>query len=661
MIDIYEILIGNLFSFWNSFFITILIVVIINNLIIKFLETYLDKVFEKIKKYDDFIKEKEEKIYSINYDKIKIREDIFRLHEKYSFNPLFRLTYIIPYLIQIPFLISVYFALEKFPGFKGLSFLFINDLAQSDNLLLGINLLPILMLIINLIIIKMQIKEPKISSILFPLLFLVILYSAPSSLILYWTLSLILSPLISYLFHNNFITFNHFFSKKINFVFNYFKEVFLNKRRVTNFALFSAYFIFLSLNNFKDVYLLVLFFLLVISFDFVLKIKSVLYNILIFSLLYSMIVYYDTLFIVHDMRISYFLVVFTLITAIIFIIIDRYKLEYYTNIFLLFLLISFPFLKIDYSLNNKDLIYSNIASDNSAAPFILLILDGLSSSDDIFNVTKDSSAYNYEQTLKYLKYKSITSIKSLSSRTKYSLPSIFNFNLHNTPGSDLIELERKNENARTHNKYLQLFKENSLVDSLLSKGVKSSSYGIVKFKNGLNPNDNYPWENFYFYNYLSTNTNFFRRFFSPTILNILLKLNISDSFVDDYQRKSVIDNLQNFKPNNGNFYYFHIKMPHSPYTYFDEFHANPNDSELVMHLAYKNFLLKKLYPILRQEKFNDSKIIIMGDHGLKEKTNNLVDRYNTSLYYKGIDLNYFKDIESIQDIGKIINDSFQSK
>ena len=133
MIDIYEILIGNLFSFWNSFFITILIVVIINNLIIKFLETYLDKVFEKIKKYDDFIKEKEEKIYSINYDKIKIREDIFRLHEKYSFNPLFRLTYIIPYLIQIPFLISVYFALEKFPGFKGLSFLFINAALSATN------------------------------------------------------------------------------------------------------------------------------------------------------------------------------------------------------------------------------------------------------------------------------------------------------------------------------------------------------------------------------------------------------------------------------------------------------------------------------------------------------------------------------------------------
>ena len=76
------------------------------------------------------------------------------------------------------------------------------------------------------------------------------------------------------------------------------------------------------------------------------------------------------------------------------------------------------------------------------------------------------------------------------------------------------------------------------------------------------------------------------------IINASVK-NGSDSFVDDYQRKSVIDNLQNFKPNNGNFYYFHIKMPHSPYTYFDEFHANPNDSELVMHLAYKNFLLKK--------------------------------------------------------------------
>ena len=211
-----------------------------------------------------------------------------------------------------------------------------------------------------------------------------------------------------------------------------------------------------------------------------------------------MIVYYDTLFIVHEMRISYFIVIFTSITAITFIIIDKYKLEYYTNIFLLFLLISFPFLKIDYSFSERDSGFKDITVNNSTAPFILLILDGLSSSDDVFSVTKDSSAYNYEKALTDLKYNNITSINSLSSRTKYSLPSIFNFNLHNAPGSNLIALEGKNENARTHDKYLQLFEENSLVDSLRLKGVKSSSFGYVKFKNGLNPNENYPWENFYF-------------------------------------------------------------------------------------------------------------------------------------------------------------------
>ena len=157
---------------------------------------------------------------------------------------------------------------------------------------------------------------------------------------------------------------------------------------------------------------------------------------------------------------------------------------------------------------------------------------------------------------------------------------------------------------------------------------------------------------------MNTNTNFFRRFFSPTIFNILFKLNINDSFVDDYQRKSILDNLQDFQPSNGNFYYFHVKMPHPPYTYFDEFQANPDDSELAIHLAYKNFLLKKLSPILKQEKFYDSRIIIMGDHGLKEDTDNLVDRYNTSLYFKGLDLNSFKNVESVQDIGQIIHDSF---
>ena len=215
MIDIYEKLIGALFNFWNSFFITILTVAIINNLIVKFLETYLDKIFEKIKDYDDFIKAREEKILNAHRDKKRRREFIFKLHEKYSFNPLFRLTYIIPFIIQIPFLISVYFALEKFDGFKGLAFLFINDLAESDNLLLGINLLPILMFIINLIVIRIQLKDIKLNSILFPFIFLIILYGAPSSLILYWTLSLIFSPLISNVFHKNFVAFNEFFSNKV--------------------------------------------------------------------------------------------------------------------------------------------------------------------------------------------------------------------------------------------------------------------------------------------------------------------------------------------------------------------------------------------------------------------------------------------------------------
>ena len=99
-------------------------------------------------------------------------------------------------------------------------------------------------------------------------------------------------------------------------------------------------------------------------------------------------------------------------------------------------------------------------------------------------------------------------------------------------------------------------------------------------------------------------------------------------------------------------------MPHPPYTYFDEFQVKSNDSEFNIHLAFKDFLLDKLKPILEQEKFNDSRIIIMGDHGLKDDNDNSLDRYKTSLYYKGIDRGSFSNIKSIQDIGYIINDSF---
>ena len=118
------------------------------------------------------------------------------MHEKYNYYPFYKLIDILPFLIQIPFLLSVYFSILKFEPFQNLSFLFINDLGSPDGILNGFNLLPFIMFLINLLIIKLGNKSILLKDLLFPILFLILLYGMPSALIIYWTLSLILNYLL---------------------------------------------------------------------------------------------------------------------------------------------------------------------------------------------------------------------------------------------------------------------------------------------------------------------------------------------------------------------------------------------------------------------------------------------------------------------------------
>ena len=99
-------------------------------------------------------------------------------------------------------------------------------------------------------------------------------------------------------------------------------------------------------------------------------------------------------------------------------------------------------------------------------------------------------------------------------------------------------------------------------------------------------------------------------------------------------------------------------MPHPPYTFFEEFIPPPKGNELEIHIAYKNFLLDKITPALKSDKFKNTRIIITGDHGFRSETQNLVDPHKTILYTKGINSNDLNQIKSVQDLGFLINNSF---
>lgn len=116
-----------------------------------------------------------------------------------NYHPVYALRSSAGLLVQIPFFIAAYAYLSRSTALKGAAFLFIKDLGSPDQLLLGINLLPILMTLVNCVsgtiyTHGLQLKD-KVQLYVMALFFLVLLYNSPAGLVLYWTLNNIFSLL----------------------------------------------------------------------------------------------------------------------------------------------------------------------------------------------------------------------------------------------------------------------------------------------------------------------------------------------------------------------------------------------------------------------------------------------------------------------------------
>ena len=217
-------------------------------------------------------------------------------------------------------------------------------------------------------------------------------------------------------------------------------------------------------------------------------------------LFYNNIIYYDTHLKLHDLRLRYFSLIFLFISFFINLICIKNKnLIKYVNVFFLFLSISFfmtktynSFVVFDRSSFLEKLNYeykkSSFSIEKSNEPVILIVLDGLSSSEEIFRQTKDSVDLKLDFYLKKTGYDVVQNARTESLRTTISLPSLFNFNLHNSIDKDSIE--NVDKGLQTIDGFQEVFNENLLVDSLLTRSVKSYSYGIGEFTRGIN-SDNF--------------------------------------------------------------------------------------------------------------------------------------------------------------------------
>ena len=200
-----------LLKFVNNFFsnfgisiivLTVLLRVIFLPLTVKSMKSMkgVQNKMKKLKPEIDALKEK------YKDDKSTQQAEMMKLYTSNNINPLSSLGGCLPLLIQFPVFIALYFALLYSIDLRHSSFLWVNDLSQPEHLfdVLGIpfRVLPLLMGVSWFFSQKLtpmttpgsETMELQMKLMQFmPIIFTVMFWGLPSGLILYWTVSNILS------------------------------------------------------------------------------------------------------------------------------------------------------------------------------------------------------------------------------------------------------------------------------------------------------------------------------------------------------------------------------------------------------------------------------------------------------------------------------------
>lgn len=146
------------------------------------------------------VQDKERKIQEIlapqiaeikqNYHGAKQHSELSELYKRYAYNPLYAIRSGMDLFILLLPLSAAYVMLSSLTILRGQSFAGILDLSRPDGLLAGVNLLPILMTAINFLATMTTdrfTRRERLQAYFIAIFFLVILYKAPSALLVYWT------------------------------------------------------------------------------------------------------------------------------------------------------------------------------------------------------------------------------------------------------------------------------------------------------------------------------------------------------------------------------------------------------------------------------------------------------------------------------------------
>jgi hypothetical protein len=306
---------------------------------------------------------------------------------------------------------------------------------------------------------------------------------------------------------------------------------------------------------------------------------------------------------------------------------------------------------IDLIQNGYRNISESLSSDKNEVqkPIVLIVLDEYSSPDELYKIVKDSSVYNFSNTLKNKGWEVRNSSYTYESTTIHSISSLFNFNM----SKDSL-YDKQNTETIVSKKMLKA----ALLDSLSNKVVAFNNYGIFHMGNTK------PLTQLYLYP-----TSFTEHFLIRTTYaeeknksgNFKFK-NLIKSYENIFEHNAyIINNLPailNEQKNKKSFTYVHLFMPHAPFYYGEEFPVK-HVINFENYFSFWKFSNRKIEALLDSiNKQGDYRIILTGDHGYRR--NEYKENYHYSFTaFKGFDSLALKQIESIQDIGLLINAGFK--
>jgi hypothetical protein len=282
-------------------------------------------------------------------------------------------------------------------------------------------------------------------------------------------------------------------------------------------------------------------------------------------------------------------------------------------------------------------------------PIILIVLDEYSSPDELYKIVKDSTVYNFSNALKSKGWEVRNSSYTYESSTIHSISSLFNFNL----SKDSL-YDKQNTETIVSKKMLKA----ALLDSLSNKVVAFNNYGIFHIGN------TQPLTQLYLYP-----INFTEHFLIRTTYaeeknksgNFKFK-NLIKSYGNIFEHNAyILNNLPTILRENKNkksFTYVHLFIPHAPFYYGEEFPVK-HVINFENYFSFWKFTNTKMEDLLDSiNKQGDFRLIITGDHGYRR--NEHKENYHYSFTaFKGFDSLALKQIESIQDIGLLINAGFK--